>query len=234
MACRESSGSGMRWMSVLWVRSGAAWIASDRSGSRGTHRRAGRRAAGRDPRTRLRGTGRGTRAGGRRLVDVAAPRARSRCRALDELLELRQVGLDLPVVRRRALSPTFSTTPSGSKSIWTVTRVCVSSSRWKVTTPACFGPVERRPGDPLVRVLLGDLGVELPRHAADSVTQCVCVSSSLADLARTPLHELRERLELGPLVVGGPDGDVDVDGLHNLAHVRFPSSRCSPSATPTG
>src|SRR4029453_4450647 len=48
-----------------------------------------------------------------------------------------------PLTRRSstpALSPTFSTNPSGSMLIWTVTLVLLSSRRWNVTTPACSGP----------------------------------------------------------------------------------------------
>src|SRR5690606_40986834 len=36
------------------------------------------------------------------------------------------------------------------------------------------------------------------------------------------LHELRERLELRPLVVCRPDRDVDVDRLGDLAHGKPP------------
>jgi len=42
----------------------------------------------------------------------------------------------------------------------------------------------------------------------------------LPDLLHS-LHERREGLELGPLVVRGPDGDVDVDRFHDLRHVKL-------------
>jgi hypothetical protein len=35
-------------------------------------------------------------------------------------------------------APAFSTMPVGSQSIWIITRVLLSSRRWKVTTPACL------------------------------------------------------------------------------------------------
>ena len=35
-------------------------------------------------------------------------------------------------------APTFSNNPLGSQSIWIISRVRVSSSRWNVTTPACL------------------------------------------------------------------------------------------------
>src|SRR5262245_44220120 len=40
-----------------------------------------------------------------------------------------------------SMSPRFSTTPCGSYSIWSITRVLVSERRWNVTTPALVAPV---------------------------------------------------------------------------------------------
>src|SRR6266545_2054309 len=42
--------------------------------------------------------------------------------------------------RKPLLSATFSANPSGSSSICAVTLLWSASRRWKVTTPACFGP----------------------------------------------------------------------------------------------
>jgi hypothetical protein len=49
---------------------------------------------------------------------------------------------------------------NGVDSSCAVTRVEASASRWNVITPACSGPSSEHPGDPPVRVLLGDRGVE--------------------------------------------------------------------------
>src|SRR5918993_4899884 len=57
-------------------------------------------------------------------------------------------------------APAFSTSPSGSQSIWIMTRVLASSSRWKVTTPACLA-------SPLVLV-----------HATRSSGCCSVISAS--------------------------------------------------------
>jgi hypothetical protein len=49
-----------------------------------------------------------------------------------------------------------------------VTRLDVSDSLWNVTTPArCVCPPGAVPGDALVGMLLGDLGVELALDPAD-------------------------------------------------------------------
>src|SRR3546814_2405223 len=75
---------------------------------------------------------------------------------------------------------------------------------------------DARPGNALIGVLLGDLGVELaldPDNAGDPV---VALLAHLGDRLH-PAHELREGLELGPLVVGRAHRHVDVDGLLDLA-----------------
>jgi hypothetical protein len=87
--------------------------------------------------------------------------------------------------------PTFSTTPDGCQSIWIITRVEVSLRRWKVTTPGMLGiATDAAPGNPFVRVLLGDLGVELPLHARNighPVVACVIELGDRLDAG----HELR-------------------------------------------
>ena len=111
-----------------------------------------------------------------------------------------------PLVRcltKPSLSPTCSTTPSGSTSSCSITRVWLSSSRWNVTTPACLRPARALPRNPLVRVLLGDLGIELLRPPATLVTQWVWVSSTWR-ISSTPSMNCGKSAELCPLVVGGP------------------------------
>jgi hypothetical protein len=96
-----------------------------------------------------------------------------------------------------------------------VTRVEPSSSLWNAGLLDVA--VHCGPGDALLRVLLGDLGVELPLDPADLHLPVVAGVGDLGDGLHT-LHELRERLELGPLVIRRPDRNVDVDGLGHLAH----------------
>ena len=75
----------------------------------------------------------------------------------------------------------------------------------------------RVPGDALVGGLLDDLGVELSRDAGEGDLP---VRVGVVDLAHRvdAGHELGEGLELGPLVVDGGDGEVDVDLCSNSAH----------------
>ena len=80
--------------------------------------------------------------------------------------------------------------------------------------------VDRGPGNALFRLLLGDLRVELALHAGDRDIPVRERVGLLRDLIHA-VHELRERLELSPLVVGGRDRDVDVDGLGDVTHVSF-------------
>src|SRR5690606_5943853 len=73
------------------------------------------------------------------------------------------------------------------------------------------------PRDALVGALLGDLRVELALDAPEHRPPVRVRRAELAD----PLHALHvagELLELRPLVVGGADGDVDVDRLGDGAH----------------
>ena len=74
-----------------------------------------------------------------------------------------------------------------------------------MTTPALPLPPVARPGDALVGVLLGDLGVPLLALAADLGDPVQVRVVDLLDLLDA-LHEARELLELRPLVVGGPTG----------------------------
>ena len=77
--------------------------------------------------------------------------------------------------------------------------------------------VGRPPGDALVGVLLGDLGVPLAATAADLGHPVQLGVVDLPDLLDA-LHELRELLELRPLVVRGAYRDIDVDRLLDPGH----------------
>jgi hypothetical protein len=90
--------------------------------------------------------------------------------------------------------------------------------------------VDRLPGDLLVRLLVGDLGRPLALLAPDLGDPLhVPVVELLNGL--DSVHELRELLELRPLVVRLLDRDADLDRIVDLGHVD-PSSeigwyRCS-------
>ena len=110
-------------------------------------------------------------------------------------------------------APTFSTTPSGSQSIWIITRVLFVVQAVEGDHAGVLGlAAGAGPGDALLGVLLGDLGVELALDAPDLGHPVGVRVVELRD-ALDPAHELGEGLELRPLVVGDPDRDVDVDGL---------------------
>jgi hypothetical protein len=73
------------------------------------------------------------------------------------------------------------------------------------------------PRDAVVTDLLGDLGFPrllLAAHVGAPQEPLVAELLHLQDA----FHELREILELRPLVVGGADRDGDVDGLLDLGH----------------
>jgi hypothetical protein len=79
----------------------------------------------------------------RRTVDLTAPATGLGAAVLDELLEPAQVALDA-VANDAQRRPAFSVRFSGSYSICRCTRVVLSSRRWNVTTPDCFGPLTDR------------------------------------------------------------------------------------------
>ncbi len=75
---------------------------------------------------------------------------------------------------------------------------------------AVLGSLTRPPGDALVGMLLGDLRVPLALDSGDVGDPVQVGVVGLADLLHA-FHELRKGLELGPLVVGRADRDVDLD-----------------------
>ena len=80
-----------------------------------------------------------------------------------------------------------------------------------------LGTRGRAPGDALVGVLLADLGVPLLLLAADLGDPVEVGVIDLGDRLDA-LHELREVLELRPLVVCSADGHLDVDTLDHGSH----------------
>ncbi len=79
------------------------------------------------------------------------------------------------------------------------------------------GPCIRFPGDAFVGVLFCDGGVEFSYLSGD-FEDPMCVH--VVGLSNFPYsgHEVGERFELGPLVVGGTDGDVDINGFGHGTH----------------
>ena len=77
--------------------------------------------------------------------------------------------------------------------------------------------VDRRPGDPLIRELLGDARLPGPLLAGDARLPTEGRVVELLDLLDA-LHEHREAFELGPLVVRRPDRHGDIDRFHDLRH----------------
>src|SRR5690606_18472428 len=73
------------------------------------------------------------------------------------------------------------------------------------------------PGDALVGDLLGDARSPLERLAAHLGAPAQVALVELRDRLDA-LHERREHLELGPLIVGGARRNVDVDRLHDRGH----------------
>src|SRR6266702_6080338 len=114
-------------------------------------------------------------------------------------------------------APTFSTTLSGCPSI------CAGDPGLAVTDTVeghdagVRRAVRALPRDPLVWVLLGDLGVELPLDAVDGRRPVGVRVVDLPD-ALDAAHELREGLELRPLLLRGRDGHVVLDRFDDSAH----------------
>src|SRR5512144_1490738 len=150
--------------------------------------------------------------------DLAAPPAGRGAALLDELLEPLQVPLHaaLDDVQHVAhllddtfgleLQPHRQTGPPG------VHRVGEEHHH-----NVALGPPDRTPRDLLVGLLVDDLRVPFAGDAENAGLPVQPLVVELADLLDA-LHELRELLELGPLVVGRGHRDLDVDRLLAGAH----------------
>ena len=73
------------------------------------------------------------------------------------------------------------------------------------------------PRDASVRSLIRDLGIPFESLAADVRAPVKALVIELLDTF-DPFHELVKGLELGPLVIGHADGNVDVDRFFLVGH----------------
>src|SRR3954471_18879089 len=148
--------------------------------------------------------------------DAAAPGAGLDAALLDQLLEAVEVLADAAAVRAdrgadlllHALGLPLH--PDGDLGAGILDRLGRDLARLLDATLAL-------PGDAPVGLLGDDLGVPLVALAAvfgDPVQVRVVELPDRVDV----LHELRKVLELRPLVVGGRDGDVDLDALLDSGH----------------
>src|SRR3954449_9776953 len=159
--------------------------------------------------------GRGLHAGrAARAWDVSPPGTRLEITALDELLELVEVGSRLAVdeVQRvpglldEALGLVLELQPNQRPAL-----TCVR----EVDGAGVCGTFGGSPRDLLVGQLVQDTGLPLPLHTGDLGDPVQPLVVELADLLDTA-HERRELLELGPLVVGHADRYADDDCLLHL------------------
>src|SRR5919107_1120487 len=162
--------------------------------------------------------GRPRRAAPRRLlVLLAAPGARLAAAALvEDLLEALEVALDLAVVEAERAAdlllqalrlPAHLDRDLGLAGVGRPERHLAGVGL----------AVDRAPGDPLVRDLVGDLGVPLVRAAAEVGDPVQVPVVELLDPLHA-LHEARELLELSPLVVDRVDIVIDDLGLCGGRH----------------
>ena len=83
-----------------------------------------------------------------------------------------------------------------------------------------LGAGRGRPRDPLVSCPFGDLGVPLAVNARDLNIPVQPRVTELPNVLHA-FHEARKLLEPRPLLVGGPQWDVNLDGLLDRVHGYF-------------
>jgi hypothetical protein len=141
--------------------------------------------------------------------DLAAPGSRLLSTILDEALEPVEIAGDLTVVqlgdRADLLDDGLGLPVDLDRHPRAIVGQLVERDHAGVRRP-----VGAIPRDPLFRILLGHLGIE---GTLDSRDVDLPVQTTVVELLHLvdPAHEFRKRLELGPLVVGGPDRYLDID-----------------------
>src|SRR4051794_9490481 len=174
------------------------------------------------------------------LVHRASPGARLDAPTLDELLEPLEVSLGLPLDHVQEVADLLHET-FGLVLQTQAHQGPFGADGLEVDRAGVRDTAGRRPRDLLVGNLLEDGGVPFTLDPGDLRNP---VQQGVAELLHLlyAAHELWELLELRPLVVGGTDRDVDLDGLldvrghcssspkdRDLASTRYP---LPPAATP--
>src|ERR671922_115403 len=148
--------------------------------------------------------------------DLAAPGARLDAAALDQLLEPLEVRLDRARVAADLLSGRLDD-PLRLPRHHDVDAGAVGAEALEPDVAGVLLALRGAPGDVAIRLLVRDLGAPLLALAADLGDPAkVCVVQLRDGL--DVLHELRELLELRPLVVRGRDRDADLDRFLDFGH----------------
>lgn len=160
------------------------------------------------------------------LLDLAAPGAGFAAASLDELLGAFEVALHAAVHHTQQIAELFDRTD------WLVVDLDIETAGVVVDVmkgdDAGVAVASRAmPGDAVIGVLLGNLGVPLlmlPGDGRDPVQALVIELTHFLDA----LHEHGELFELRPLIVSGSDRDVHINRLVGLCH-SWRSFRCVQS-----
>ena len=144
-------------------------------------------------------------------MHLAAPRARGLAAALDELAEAVEVALHAPLGQAQRAADGLD------EAVGLVLHAhvhlgAVRAERLEAHLAGVALAGDRGPRDALVRHLVDDLGVPLGAAAADVRDPVQARVVELPHLLDA-LHELRELLELRPLVVGRAHGHVELTRL---------------------
>src|SRR4051812_18203305 len=152
-------------------------------------------------------------------VDLAAPTFAVAAFALDGLLELLEVAVDAALQEAegipRRLDRSFRLGIDAKRDLG-----LGRSHRVEQDSAGVLGTVGALPGDPGVRRLIGDLGLPLLLLAGDPRGPKQRPVIELLDRLHA-VHELREILELGPLVVRDANRNGHRDRLFESGHNIF-------------
>src|SRR6185369_2817126 len=151
-------------------------------------------------------------------VNLAAPGAGGGPAGFDELLEAFQVTFDLALQEAHVRPDRLDDSLGIRIELERHPRV-VRAERLEQDGAGVLGTLGALPGDPGIRDLVGDVGGPLLPPAGDLGGPAQRLVVHLDD-GLDGFHELGEALELGPLVVGDADRNVDVDGVLEPSH-RF-------------
>src|SRR5712691_5104439 len=149
-------------------------------------------------------------------VDLAAPRPGWAASLLDELLEAPEITLDVRIVRAEHVANALGDALRLPVHLELDSRL-VLGERDETHDASVPRSGDAPPADDLVGHLLGDLGVPLLDIAGDLRSPVQALVVELLD-GFDALHESRELLELGPLVVHDPDRNVHFYGFLDRGH----------------